>query len=124
MTTKEIIELVLEIAESKKAHDCTVLDLREMFPLADFWVIMSAPTTIQTRAIAEAIQAQIKAEKTLPRHREGLENGEWILFDLGDIIVHIFRQEEREYYQLEKIWRKATLLYSSRENINLLHQIS
>ncbi|HSV30907.1 MAG TPA: ribosome silencing factor [Atribacteraceae bacterium] len=123
MTAKEKIQRILEAAESKKAYDFTLLDLREMFPLADYWVVMSAPSVIQTKAIAEAVQTKMKAENLLPHHREGLESGEWILLDYGDILVHIFRQEEREFYQLEKIWRKAAILYLQRENIDRLDQI-
>ena len=123
MTVKEKITLIKTSVEDKKATKVVILDLRKVFPMADYWFICGAPSTIQTRTIAEAVRMRLKEKGILPSHLEGEESGEWILIDFGDVIVHIFRQEEREFYQLEKMWRTASLVYSEQENIDRLDQV-
>ncbi len=123
MTAKEKIDLIKSAAQDKKAQAVVILDLRKVFPMADYWFICGAPSTIQTRTIAEAVRIRLKKKGLLPFHLEGEESGEWILIDFGDVIVHIFRQEEREFYQLEKMWRTASLVYSEEENIDHLDQV-
>ncbi|MGC8778232.1 MAG: ribosome silencing factor [Candidatus Caldatribacteriaceae bacterium] len=115
---------IKKAAEEKKAFDLVVLDLRGLFPFSDYWIICSGSSLIQTKVIAEEVIRRTKMEKVYPLHVEGEESGEWILIDYGSVMVHIFREEERGFYQLERLWRQARLLYSEKEHLNLLDEMS
>ncbi|MEN3185378.1 MAG: ribosome silencing factor [Atribacterota bacterium] len=114
---------VKKAVEDKKAFDLVILDLKGLFPFSDYWVICSGSSLIQTKVIAEEVIRRTKAGNVYPLHVEGEESGEWILIDYGNIMVHIFREEERVFYQLEKLWRQARLVYSERERVDLLGEI-
>ena len=101
-------QIAARAADSKKATDVRILDLREVTTFADYFVICTGATSRQTRAIWDEIVLQIKeqtGEKAIAV--EGYENGEWVLGDFGDLIIHVFTEEKREYYQLERLWRDA-----------------
>ncbi len=123
MNPKEKCQVILEVADKKKMQDVVVLDLRDIFPVADYWVIGSAATFIQTKAIAEEIKKNLDFHSVQPFHIEGFDVGDWILMDYGDVIIHIFREEERQYYQLEKLWRNARLVYSKELQINKINDL-
>lgn len=98
----------LRAAESKKASDNRVLDLREVSSLADYFLICSASNQRQAQAIWDEIAKQMKEQRgDRAIHVEGYGGGEWILGDFGDLIVHIFTPEKRVYYDLERLWRNA-----------------
>ena len=124
MRIQEKIVLAKEAAESKKAFDLVVLDLRGIFPFSDYWIICSGSSTIQTKAVAEEVLKKMEERQLRPSHLEGMEEGEWILIDYGDLMIHIFREGERLFYQLERLWHRAPLLYSEKEGLNLLEEIN
>ncbi len=97
----------VEAAESKKASDLQVLDLREVTTFTDFFVICSASSGRQGQAIADEIGKQLKELGEKPVSVEGYDPAEWILMDYGDFIVHIFSEPARSYYDLERLWRHA-----------------
>ena len=123
MRIQEKIVLAKRAAESKKAFDLVILDLRGLFPFSDYWLICSGSSAIQTKAVAEEVLKEMEECQLRPSHLEGMEEGEWILIDYGDLMIHIFREEERLFYQLEKLWHRAPLLYSEKEGLNLLEEI-
>ncbi len=123
MRIQEKIVLAKKALESKKAFDLVVLDFRGLIPFSDYWLICSGSSTIQTKAVAEEILKKMEEQEFRPLHLEGMEEGEWILIDYGDLMIHIFREEERLFYQLERLWHKAPLLYSEKEGLNLLEDI-
>ncbi len=94
-------------AQAKKAQDIVVLDLREITTLADFFVICTGANTRQNQAISDEIHSRIKDRGDLPISVEGYQNAEWVLMDYGDIIIHIFLEKTRAYYDLERLWRHA-----------------
>jgi len=94
-------------AESKKAHNILVLDLREITSFADFFVICTGNNARQNQAISDEIQLQLKRRGELPVSIEGYDNAEWVLQDYGDFLVHIFLPQTRSYYDLERLWRHA-----------------
>lgn len=96
-----------ELANDKKAVDTVVLELKELTTIADYFVICSGDNTAQIRAIAESIDEYFSKKKIFPIGKEGLDFARWILIDYGDIVVHIFNQEARGYYDLEKFWIDA-----------------
>ena len=100
----------MEAASEKQAADIVMLDMKALCSFADYFVICSGETNRQIEAISEEIQRMLKNEGLLLRRREGTASSGWILIDFGDIIVHIFAPTERGYYQLERLWAKATPL--------------
>lgn len=94
-------------AESKKAQDILVLDLREVTSFADFFVICSGTNPKQIQAIAEEMGAQLAERGEHPHSVEGFANAEWILADYGDYLVHVFSPKARTFYELERLWRHA-----------------
>ena len=100
--------VALRAAESKKATEIRILDLREVTAFADYFVICNGGNKPQIQAIWDEIAMQIKKlTGEIPLSVEGYENAEWILGDYGDLIVHIFAPDKREYYDLERLWRHA-----------------
>ncbi|HUA18504.1 MAG TPA: ribosome silencing factor [Bryobacteraceae bacterium] len=97
-------------AESKKAQDVVVLDLREVTSFADFFVICTGSNPKQIQAIAEEIGAQLEERGEHPHSVEGFANAEWILADYGDYLVHIFSAKSRTFYELERLWRHAKVV--------------
>ncbi|MCU1294307.1 MAG: Iojap-related protein [Bryobacterales bacterium] len=96
-------------AESKKAIDLQVLDLREVTSFTDYFILCSVTNPRQGQAIADEIGKQLKDMGELPVSVEGYDPAEWILLDYGDFIVHIFAEATRSYYNLERLWRHAKL---------------
>ena len=109
MEEKDISRIVAAAASEKKARDIVIMDMREVMFSTDYFVIASANTATQVRAIADNIEEKLD-ELGIPfNHKEGYREGEWILLDYGDVVAHIFKQEAREYYDLERLWGSAPL---------------
>ncbi len=102
--------LAVHAAESKKALDLRVLDLREITTFTDYFVICTSSNPKQSQAIGDEIGRQLKQIGELPVSVEGYETGEWLLMDYGDFLVHIFSETARSYYDLERLWRHAKVL--------------
>ena len=96
-----------ELANDKKAVDTVILELKELSTIADYFVICSGDNTAQIKAIAESIDEYFSKKKVFPIGKEGLDFARWVLIDYGDIVIHIFNQEARGYYDLEKFWIDA-----------------
>ncbi|ABC98796.1 ribosome silencing factor [Synechococcus sp. JA-3-3Ab] len=95
-------------AEEKKGGDIVLLDVSQISTLADYFLLISGYSLTQVRAIARAIEEKVWEEwQQSPRRIEGQESGSWILIDYADLIVHVFMQEERDYYDLESFWIQA-----------------
>jgi ribosome-associated protein len=107
LTSREKALCAARAAHEKKATGLLVLDVQKVSLLADYFLICSGATTRQTRAVAEAVQKSLAQEGAEPSHVEGTAPGRWILLDYGDLIVHIFDDETRRYYELEKLWGDA-----------------
>jgi ribosome-associated protein len=94
-------------AESKKAADIKVLDLTGVTTFADFFVIATAQNAKQAQAITDEVESRLKKMGERPTSIEGYDGGEWILSDYSDLIVHVFSEKAREFYDLERLWRAA-----------------
>jgi ribosome-associated protein len=99
-----------ELAIDKKARDTVILELKDLSSIADYFVICSGENPAQIKAIAEAIDEYFSKKKIFPIGREGLTFARWVLIDYGDIVIHIFNDETRAYYALEKFWMDAPRL--------------
>ena len=107
MDTVEKLKLALKIALNKKAENPVVIDLRDLTTLADYFLILTANSDVHGRTIADEIRKKLKENGITPLSIEGYDNANWILMDYGDFIVHIFRPEFRELYNLESLWMDA-----------------
>ncbi len=93
--------------DDDKAEDIVTIDLRERSAIADHMVICSGRSTRQVSAIAQKLLDRLKEKFRLSARSEGKDVGDWVLIDTGDVVVHIFRPEVREFYQLEKMWQDS-----------------
>ena len=101
------VQRAIAAAQDRKASDVTVLDLRPAQGFADFFLIVSGQNTRQIKAIADAIRESLAEKGVRPAHAEGYDRGGWILLDYFDFVVHIFSQETRAFYALERLWGSA-----------------
>lgn len=99
--------LAAQLADSKKAEDILILDTSEVSELADFFVICSAASQTQIRAISETIRASFKEKSFMPVSEDRHPASTWHLLDYGDVIIHIMHPEERSFYGLEEFWSHA-----------------
>ena len=106
----EIARKTVDAALSKQAADIVLLDLREVCAFADYFVLCSGDSERQIQAISDEIEETLGQEGISVFRREGTTDSGWMLLDFGDVIVHIFGPLEREYYELETLWSKATPL--------------
>jgi ribosome-associated protein len=105
-TTVERAVLAARAAADKLGSDTVVLEVGEVLSIVEYFVITGASNTRQVRAIAEEVEEQIKlVDGVGPIRVEGLHEGSWVLMDYGDIVVHVFLDETREFYDLERLWR-------------------
>lgn len=106
-----ISELAVFGIQEKKGNDIVRLDLRNLnSTVTDYFVICHADSSTQVKAIANSVEEEVyKVLKQEPRHKEGLEHGEWILLDYFDVVIHIFRTDKREYYGVEELWGDADI---------------
>jgi ribosome-associated protein len=103
----ERVKLAAHYADEKKASDILVLRLSAITEFTDYFVICSGNSTRQTQAIADEITEQLKKVKIRPLQTEGYNTAQWILIDYGIFVVHVFTEEARRYYDLERLWRDA-----------------
>ncbi|MFH1867720.1 MAG: ribosome silencing factor [Candidatus Omnitrophota bacterium] len=97
-------------ALEKKAENVVILDMQEVSSFCNYFVITGASSFKHTRAIAEHIEESLSKYKVEPHHIEGKEGGQWILLDYGDVVAHIFCEETRKFYDLERLWGDAKQL--------------
>lgn len=104
MTSKEMTKIVLAGLEEKKAEDIRVIDISNVSVMADYFIIASGKNRNQVQAMANNVEEELQKEGIHPRQIEGYQTANWILMDFNDVIVHIFNEEDRMFYNLEKIW--------------------
>jgi ribosome-associated protein len=94
-------------ADDRKAVDLLVLHLHKVSDFTDYFVICSGTNERQVQAIADAVEERLRAERVRPLHVEGYNRGQWVLLDYGDFVVHVFAEQPRRFYALERLWGDA-----------------
>ena len=106
---KEPKTLALEVAKllrDKRAEELLVLDIEHLTVLASYMVVCSGRSTIQVKAMADELEEKLPEQQ--PIRREGYAEGRWIVLDYGSVLVHIFHEQDREYYHMERLWMDGT----------------
>ncbi|MCS1350406.1 ribosome silencing factor [Mechercharimyces sp. CAU 1602] len=103
----ELAKKVAAAAEEKKAQRVTIMDIRGLSVVADYFVICQGNSETQVQAIATAIKKYAQEENILFKGIEGYDQARWVLIDLGDVVVHVFHKDERDFYGLERLWGDA-----------------
>ena len=107
MTTKELAMKIATFASDKKANDILLLNMEGLSPVTDYFVICSASNNMLVKAIADNIEDKLAEEEIFFLHKEGYSDARWILMDYGDVVAHIFLEEDRDFYNLEQLWADA-----------------
>ncbi len=107
MTSKELALAAAKALDSKKGFDIRVLETGHLTTLADYFVLCTASSTTQVKALCDVCEEQLKALGEEPHHVEGHRGGSWILLDFSSVVIHVFMDETRKFYDLERLWSDA-----------------
>ena len=108
METREIALLAAKALDDKRGKDITVLKVDEMTVITDYMVIATGTSAPQVKALCENVEDELAKADVFARRREGVGDGRWCVLDYGDVMVHVFHEQDREYYQLERLWADGT----------------
>ena len=103
----ELAKICSRIGDDSKAQDVVVIDVRKMSSFTDFFVLMSGRSTRHVQALAESMENELRSKRIKTSNAEGLQEGNWVLLDFGDVVVHVFYHELRDFYDLEGLWHDA-----------------
>ncbi|WP_054956013.1 ribosome silencing factor [Paenibacillus dakarensis] len=110
ISSSELLNIAVEAAEDKKAMNVVALDLRGISLVADYFVICHGNSDTQVQAIATEVRKRAHDAGVTLRGIEGMDAARWVLMDLGDVVVHIFHRDERDYYNIERLWSDAKVV--------------
>jgi len=109
MTVQETVKAVCEALLERKAKELEVLHVERLTELTEYFVICSATSTTQVKALADNVEWRLKNDHdTMPHHTEGYDSAQWMLLDYGCVVVHVFMPEARQFYNLENLWKDGT----------------
>jgi len=109
LESSQLANKITDLIFNKKGYDVRILDLRKLTTITDYFVICSGDSDTQVKAIADEVDKEMRDEGIRPWHTEGYQALNWILIDFVDVVVHIFKKETREFYNLEKLWGDAPM---------------
>lgn len=105
LSHEKMLEIIVKALDDKKAEDIRVIKVRDLTIITDYFVIAGASSNTQTRALADEVEFQLKEQaQTAPAQVQGNNGSNWIILDYHDVIVHVFHNEQREFYSLERLW--------------------
>jgi ribosome-associated protein len=110
LESTDLAHRVVELVADKKAADIILLDLRSLTPVTDYFVICTAESNRQIGAIVDGLRDDLRDVGLRPLHIEGAGDSGWVLVDYGEVVIHVFSPEDREYYRLEKAWSAAPVV--------------
>jgi len=109
LNSEQLSQFIAELTLQKKAEQAIIMDLREITSITDYFVVCSGDSDIQVRAICDHITEQLEKKDIKIWHVEGYQAANWILMDLVDVVIHIFKPEVRKFYSLERLWGDAKI---------------
>ncbi|MBN2899435.1 MAG: ribosome silencing factor [Clostridia bacterium] len=109
MDIKQLAYDIVDLIDDKKGSDISLLDVQKISSVSDYFIIASGSSNRQVLAIAENVEDGMEKQGYFLRHKEGHREGNWVLLDFGDIVVHVFNKEQRVFYNLEKLWCDAII---------------
>ena len=115
MSALETAKNIIKFAQEKKGKQIVLMDISKLSSFADYFVIISGDSTVQIKAIADHIIDELHVQDIFARNKEGMDNANWVLLDYIDVVVHIFNNETREFYGLERLWADAGIEFISEE---------
>lgn len=104
MTSLELAKKTAAILDNKKANQINVIKIEDISSLADYFVIANGTSSTHVRALADELEEKLKAEDVTPARIEGYRSNSWILLDYSSVVVHVFTQEARDFYDLDRLW--------------------
>ncbi len=104
ISQEKSLETIIRALDSKRAEDIQLIGIRDLTIVADYFVIANGTSNTQTKALADAVEFEMKQKGVEPVRIEGYQGATWIILDYGDIVVHVFYKETRNYYKLERLW--------------------
>jgi len=107
LESREFADQISELIFNKKGYDVLIMDLRNLASFTDYFIICSADSEVQVKAVADEIDKDLRDKGIKCWHREGYLGLTWVLLDYVDVVVHIFKKDAREFYSLEKLWGDA-----------------
>ena len=107
MDTKEFVNKIVELIQNKRGRQIRILDLQKLTPLADYFIVCSGDSDTQVKAIADEVDKKLADEGIKCYYKEGYNTLSWVLLDYFDVVVHIFLNKVRSFYQLEDLWADA-----------------
>jgi ribosome-associated protein len=110
LTPNAIMKLIVNAVEDKKAYDVVTLDVSEVSLVADYFIICHGNSETQVQAIVTEARKKAYEHQINVRGLEGMDTARWVLLDLGDVVLHVFHRDDREYYNIERIWSDAKLV--------------
>jgi len=108
--THESISIYIDILEDKKARNITAIDIRKLTTIAHYFIIASGTSNTHIKTLADSLVEKLSETGLKPLRMEGYNFARWILLDYGDVVVHIFHEEDREYYGLERLWQDGEIV--------------
>lgn len=109
MDSKLLAKKVVQLAWNKKGKNIIIIDLKKVMNVTDYFILISGESDVHVKALANHIEKELKKEKITIWHKEGFQQLKWVLMDYIDIVIHIFRPDVRDYYNLEKLWGDAKI---------------
>ena len=113
MEAKEIVKMAYKVLDEKKAVDIKIIDISKVSVIADYFIIAGATNDRQVKALADNVEDTLGRAGCEPKSIEGYSNANWILMDYRDVIIHVFNQEQRLFYDLERIWTEGKIVEAS-----------
>lgn len=110
MNSKEMAKIAYDALDDKKGVNITVIDISNISIIADYFIIAGGNNENQVKALADNVMDELGKEKISAKHVEGYNSANWILMDFNDVLVHVFNEEDRRFYQLEKIWADGKIV--------------
>lgn len=107
---EQLMELAVDAAEDKKAMNLVALNLRGISLIADYFIICHGNSETQVQAIATEIRKKAEEHGARIRGMEGMDTARWVLVDMGDVVAHVFHRDDREYYNIERLWSDAKVV--------------